>query len=143
MRTILFLIAVAISPVISDARATSRSSPPGWLGVGYIYNETATGRSRTVWLFVQQTARDGPAERAGLKPQDVITAINGRPLWFHNESDALSFFSGVRIGDSVVLRVRRGRETLNVTIVAGTPPARATEIRKNNEQIVKAHQARH
>ncbi len=57
----------------------------------------------------------GPAAKAGLKPGDVILALNGRPM---TSPDALVV--GIRsldVGQSVTLTVRRGTEQLDVKMV--------------------------
>jgi S1-C subfamily serine protease len=122
------------------AGGTTSPRADGWLGIGYTFQVTNASTGRIVWLFVKQTAPSGPAERAGLKPQDVITAINGKPLWFRNDDDALSFFRGVRVGDTLVLQVKRGNTMRKVIIVAAAVPPEAVRLRKNNQAIAKARQ---
>jgi hypothetical protein len=47
------------------------------------------------------------------------------------------------LDDVVVLKVKRGQEVRAVTVVAGKLPVGIAELRKNNEQIVKAHEGSH
>ena len=60
-------------------------------------------------------APNGPAAKAGLKPGDVVVALNGRPM---TNPDALVV--GIRaldVGDTVTLKVKRGSEELDVKMV--------------------------
>jgi S1-C subfamily serine protease len=130
MKTALLLAAMAVAHPQS-----------GWLGIGFTYNVSNAPSGRMVWLFVQQLAPGGPAERAGLKPQDVITAINGRLLWFNQEAEALRYFSEVRSGDRVALKVKRGSSTFTITVVAGNVPPDIAERRRMNEARAKSRGA--
>jgi len=57
----------------------------------------------------------GPAERAGIRPGDVILAIDGRPV---TQSDELVVAIRARApGDTVVLRVRSGSGERDVEVV--------------------------
>ncbi len=91
-----------------------------------------------VWLFVRQIVPGGPADRAGLKTQDVITLINGKRISFIDELAALNFFSGIRPGQRVLLGVVRGRTVQTVTIVAAGAPPYMVERRRINEEVAKA-----
>ena|ERR1041385_8224575 len=132
---------VVLAVLVTLTAATTPPRPPGWLGLGYTYHVTNAPAGRIVWLFVQQTAPGGPAERAGLKPQDVITAINGRPLWFSNDVDALNFFGGVKLGQTFVMQVKRGKTLRNVSVTAGKVPPDIARLRKMNQAIAKARQS--
>lgn len=131
------LVALALA-----ARALA-AAPPGWFGIGYTFNVTDGAKARIVWLFVQQIAPGGPADRAGVRPQDVITAINGKQLWFTGAGDAVKFFSGIREGQTIIFDVRRGTTARKVKIVAGKVPPDIAERRRNNERLVKAAERGH
>jgi S1-C subfamily serine protease len=111
---------------------------PGWLGLGYTYNVTGTPAVRVVWLFVRQIAFGGPADRAGLKVHDVITAINGKNITFRDELETLNFFTGVQQGQRVQLRIRRGISESTITIIAGAPPLGMAERRRINTAVASA-----
>jgi putative serine protease PepD len=64
---------------------------------------------------------DGPADRAGLKPGDVITALDGRPI---TTSDDLIVAIGAHApGDQVTLTVKRGNGTKDYKLTLGTAAA--------------------
>lgn len=59
-------------------------------------------------LRVRAVIPDGPAERAGLKPGDLLTKINGGELSFANDIEALHWLDQVKA--SVPLRVHVQRQ---------------------------------
>ncbi|HXI97774.1 MAG TPA: PDZ domain-containing protein [Gemmatimonadaceae bacterium] len=138
MRYAFILAAMLLAPAgLAKAAAPASLSTPGWLGLGYTFNVTGATTGRTVWLFVRQIAPGGPAERAGLRAQDVITEINGNKITFSDELETLDFFNGIRAGQRVQLKVARGRAILTVTIVAGPLPPERVEQRRINAALAK------
>ena len=62
----------------------------------------------------------GPADKAGLKENDVITAIDGTTL---NDNHPLtSVLENYKPGDTVKLTVQRGSQTLTLTLTLATRP---------------------
>jgi putative serine protease PepD len=64
---------------------------------------------------------DGPAERAGLRAGDVVTAIDGAPIT--GSAELVAAIAARAPGDRIVLTVRRGSDTVEVTATLGTQPA--------------------
>jgi len=64
----------ALKPILDDLRAHGHSQGPRrpWLGV---FTEEVRGH-----LFVHRVAPGGPADRAGLRANDVILGVNGGPV---------------------------------------------------------------
>ncbi len=64
-------------------------------------------------LAVEFLVPRAPGQRGGLKQDDVLIAVNGEALG----SDPLSQLTAVVAkGDPIVFRVRRGTDTLDVTV---------------------------
>jgi S1-C subfamily serine protease len=99
----------ALKPILADLLANGRSSQPPhpWLG---LYAEERPGG-----IHVQRVARDGPAERSGLRHGDLITDVAGGPVAgladFYRRLWALG-----PPGVDVQLSVRRGGGALEVTV---------------------------
>jgi S1-C subfamily serine protease len=67
----------------------------------------------------------GPADKAGLKESDVITAINGTSI---NENHSLtSLLSPHQPGDKVTLTVIRGGDTKKINVTLGALPTAANQ----------------
>jgi serine protease Do len=66
-------------------------------------------------IVVEATDPDSPAQKSGLQPEDVITAVNGQPV--HNGYELVSPIASTPIGQSVQLRVIRDKQPKDVTLV--------------------------
>lgn len=92
---------------------------PAWLGVSYDVR----------WLFgqgvcesrivVEGVVHGSPADRAGLRPGDAITAVNGEPF---SASGIRTLTARIAPGDTVRLRVDRSGRVQLVTAVADRRP---------------------
>ena len=65
----------------------------------------------------------GPADKAGLQVDDVITAIEGEPVQGPEKLRWVASLAGV--GNSVSLRVTRGKRTFDLKVALGELPAQA------------------
>jgi serine protease DegS len=97
----------------------------GWLGVGTQTlspdQARALGLQNTYGIILTTIAQSSPAERAGLKPNDVITHVNDEPVlvW----QDALRSIAAMRPGTKVVLSGSRQGQPFRVqTEIAERPP---------------------
>lgn len=68
-------------------------------------------------LTVESVTEDGPAEKAGIKEGDVITAFNGEKLTSATELTAL--LNKCKEGDEVVLTINRDGETQKIKVTLG------------------------
>ena len=85
--------------------------------------ESSSGEKDGVGARVEDVARGGAGEKAGLRRGDVITAVNGEKV---EGPDALrSRVQSFQKGDTVQLDVRRGDEALKLEAKLGGPPAEA------------------
>jgi len=68
-------------------------------------------------VFVQSVAAGGPSEKAGIKEQDIITAINGKPV--KDGNDLVKVVSTTPVGTAVTLTVLREGKRQDFKVVIG------------------------
>ena len=101
--------------------------PAGWLGIGLSFSGSMQRVSEgggTRWTFfeppeVQSILADSPAERAGLRPEDVLTHIAGVRL---DTKKGGRLFSRIEPGQSVEFTIEREGFSKPVVIVAEERP---------------------
>lgn len=87
----------------------------GWLGLGVTWQKS----EGHPFLHVRGVAPGGPAEVAGIRPLDVITAINGKPVNFPDELAFFDYLKTIKAGERIALTIRRGDKTFVAKLVAG------------------------
>jgi serine protease Do len=68
----------------------------------------------TKGVIVNQVAKGGLADDAGLKPEDVITQANGELI--RNEQDILAVVNDLRVGDTLKLKILRSKSEKEIEI---------------------------
>lgn len=95
-----------------------------WLGirVSTITPEYASGLdlSQTRGLLIRQIDHGSPAEKAGLRPGDIITAVDGVPV--KNSRDANRIIFGSRIGDTLKFDIARKDKTRLIEVTLEERP---------------------
>ncbi len=72
-------------------------------------------------ILVSCVSSGTPAEQAGIRANDVVTAINGDPI---NEDHSLrSLLSKYKPGDTITMTVLRGNQSLNISLKLTARPA--------------------
>jgi hypothetical protein len=94
----------------------------GHIGVVLI-NSSPTEFPRTNSVLVKQLEPDGPAAQAGLRVNDVITAINGRAV--SNSADVSATVVRLAPGSTAQLQILRAGQpvTIKVFVALGASPA--------------------
>ncbi len=67
--------------------------------------------------------KGGPADQAGLQPQDLIVGAAGRKV--HMLSELAAILNSLKPGDRLALDFDRGNQPLRTEVVLGVPPAPA------------------
>jgi serine protease Do len=115
-----FAIPINLAQGIIDQLKEHGSVTRGWLGVGIqdLTPELAEyyGLKEKQGVLVAQVFEDDPAEQAGIKPNDIIIAVDGKTI---NSSRKLtSTIAAIPVGKKAAIKILRdGKEqTLNVKI---------------------------
>lgn len=99
----------ALKPILAElTREGKRAGPPrAWLGLS---TEEVGGR-----LVVVRVAPEGPAAKAGIGRNDIVTAIDGEPVTTHAELYRKLWAKGAA-GVSVTLKVLQGAALNDVAV---------------------------
>jgi len=112
----------ALGPIAQSGRVTR-----AWLGV-YIQDllpgmEARFGVKAGQGVLVADVVAGGPAAEAGVKPGDVITAVDGKPVGTTNELQIEIMYR--LVGEVVVVALIRDGKPISVTVVLGERPEEA------------------
>jgi len=82
---------------------------------------------------VMEVVSDSPAARAGLKPDDVITAVNGQAV--ANPEELRAAIQKVGAGKETTLKVMRGKEVKEIKASLDEMPLGLSELRGLNPEL--------
>ncbi len=130
-----FAIPVNLAKEIMDDIIEHGRVIRGYLGVD-MDNLTADkaeffGMKKGEGVIITYVVGDSPAEKAGLKLDDVVTAVNGEPV--KNMNDLRRIVAAIKPGEKAVLDVVRGGRTMNVTATVTSRPEEAQAARAEEE----------
>lgn len=90
----------------------------GWLGVGIqdLTPELAEyyGLENKEGVLVTQVFEGDPAEKAGIKPNDLITSVNGKKV--KSSRDLSATIAGISVGDKTKVHLLRDGKSKSVTV---------------------------
>jgi S1-C subfamily serine protease len=120
-----FAIPANMARLVAEAGGSGEALVRPWLGAKLqpVDAGIASGLQLTTpsGALVTETAPDGPAQRAGLEPGDVITAMDGVRV---DDPAALTFRLATRpTGSEVRLTVSRRGEPVELVLPVEAPPA--------------------
>jgi serine protease Do len=126
-----FAIPIDIANNVRTQLAATGHVTRGRIGVS-IQQVTAAlaesfGLDRPRGAAVSSVDSGGPADKAGLKPEDIILSVNGRKIEQSSELPAL--IAGIRPGSSADLEVWRGKGTKHVNVTVEELKDKATVAR--------------
>ncbi|HEX4592252.1 MAG TPA: PDZ domain-containing protein, partial [Gemmataceae bacterium] len=100
---------------IIDSEKVGTGLPPPAVPYFGIQGEDAPGGVKLTEII-----QNGPAAKAGLKVDDVITAIDGKPA--ENYEKMLEVVQARKVGDKVQFTVKRGDKTEEITVTLEARP---------------------
>jgi serine protease Do len=68
-------------------------------------------------IFVEKVEADGPAEKAGIKAQDIITDVNGKPI--NKGQDLIDIVADSPVGTSLSVGLVRDKKPMTVNVTVG------------------------
>jgi len=96
----------------------------GWIGVEAREITPEMSESfrlgATAGVLIEGVLRGGPAERAGLKPGDVLVAIEGKPV--KDPNAMLNLVAALVPGKPASIRLRRDNKDVDVQVAVGKRP---------------------
>ncbi len=100
------------------------SLQPLWTGLRLVTIDPELARREgypvTRGALVERVYENSPADRAGLRPGDLVVAVEGKPL--SAREDVTTALYSVPAGTPVQLELRRGSSTLRLALTAMRPP---------------------
>jgi serine protease Do len=112
-----------IKSVVNQLQTFGKASR-AYLGVGFVTLSQVTvldsPNGLTEGAYVSTVAAGSPADVAGLKPGDVIIAVNSQALNEINELD--NTLAAYQAGQQVNLTYARGSQTLQAQVILGQLP---------------------
>jgi len=127
-----FAIPVSTAKMVLDQIVKSGTVTRGWIGVEVqeitppIAESFKLGGTRGA--LIAGVLRGGPADKAGVKPGDVLIEVEGRPV--ADPTSMLNLIAALPPGKPATVRVKRGGSEVDATITVGRrpkPQARAAE----------------
>jgi serine protease Do/serine protease DegQ len=123
-----FAIPVNMARSIMDQLLKYGSVKRGLLGVS-IYSLTpdtakALNLTNTQGVLVSQVNQGSAADKAGIRPGDVITSINNQPI--RSNSELRNAIGLSRVGDKLDVAIIRERKPMHVTAVINEVPQSST-----------------
>lgn len=123
-----FAIPVSLAKQVMESIISTGSVVRGWIGVEPqdVTPEIAEsfGLSRKDGALIAAVVQGGPADRAGLRPGDILTSVNGESIL--DTTALLNSIAQLKPGAEAKVTVSRKGKPVELTIIVGKrpPPAR-------------------
>lgn len=104
-----------VKPIIEELLTNKKISRP-YIGLsGFnLDSKTAERNNLTAGVYVQQVAANTPAQKAGIKNGDIITAIDGKSITTMEELNEIK--NTKKVGDKVTLKIYRQKQNIDIEV---------------------------
>ncbi len=109
-----------VSAIVAQLLAHGRIDR-GWLGVSVNENAKGGENAKDGGLQIASLDRDGPAARAGIKPGDILVAVNGERV--ESANGLIRAVAAVAPGNEARITLRRQGRELDISVTVGRRPA--------------------
>ena len=65
-------------------------------------------------VLIYSVTKDGPADKAGIRPDDIIVGVNGQPS--PSQSDFVAMVKAMQVGDTFTVKAWRAGEYYETTV---------------------------
>ncbi len=97
----------------------------GYIGVSILPvgkdNADALGITDLTGAMITDTTKGGPADKAGIQPNDIVHTVNGAAV--KSPTELTRRIADIKVGEKVVLGVYRGGKMINITVTAALRPS--------------------
>jgi serine protease Do len=134
-----FAIPVDQARTIMEDLIQHGSVSRGYLGVGF--DDLTPDKAQffnlkiTQGAIVTNVATGSPASKAGIEANDVITAINGKPIT--DSGDLVRSVGSMRPGDKADIDLMRNGKSMKVTVEIGKTPGQVAEKAQKSTEKAK------
>jgi serine protease DegQ len=122
-----FAIPVSTAKAVLDAIVKHGQVVRGWIGIESqdITPELAGnfGLGRDAGAIIAGVVRGGPADRAGMRPGDILLAVKGRKVG--NTSDMMNLIAALPPGEKAPMTVMRKNRETTLAVTVGRRPRQA------------------
>jgi serine protease DegQ len=119
-----FAIPVSTAKMVMEQIIRNGAVTRGWIGVEVQEMTPALAESFKLpdarGAIIAGVLRGGPADKAGVKLGDVLTAINGAPVL--DPPSMLNLVAALQPGSGATIKLRRQAQTLEVSVTVGRRP---------------------
>ncbi len=119
-----FAIPVSTARQVMESIIKTGSMTRGWIGVEVQEISPALADSfklkDTRGAIIAGVLKSGPADKAGVKPGDVLLGIEDKVVT--DPQNMLTLVAGLQPGNTARLKLRRGQEEVEVKVVVGKRP---------------------
>jgi S1-C subfamily serine protease len=119
-----YAIPVSIARQVMEQIIQKGSVTRGWIGVGVqdITAELAQSfkLSAARGVLITQVERGSPADKAGIKPGDILVAVNDRPV--ADTTTMLNLIASLQPGQQAAIRLTRNQAGIDLSVTIGRRP---------------------